>query len=78
MTRPQPAPAGVGPCTGTRGAAARLGVTERTVHRWTEDGTLPVAYRTAGGHRRILVADVEALLTPTEGTDDETSLPSAD
>lgn len=61
MTRPQASPEGVGPCVGTRRAAARLQVNERTVLRWCEDGTLPVAYLTAGGHRRIALAAIEQL-----------------
>lgn len=43
---------------GTRQAAVELGVTERTALRWCEDGTLPVAWRTPGGHRRITPAAV--------------------
>lgn len=61
MTRPLPTPAGAGTCVGAVRAAALLGVTERTVHRWAEDGTLPVAYRTRGGHRRYRLADLEKL-----------------
>lgn len=62
MTAPQGAPADVTvACIGGRAAAELLGVTERTIHRWAEDGTLAVAYRTSGGHRRYAVADLEAL-----------------
>ena len=60
MTRPQGAPVGVGPCVGSRRAGDMLGVDERTVVRWADDGILPVAYRTAGGHRRFEVAVIEA------------------
>lgn len=69
MTRPQAVPAGVGPCVGTRGAARLLEVDERTVLRWCDDGTLPVAYRTQGGHRRIAVAAVEAFAASLATTD---------
>ena len=60
MTRPHPAPVDAPPAVGPRKASELLEVTERTVLRWCEDGTLPVAWRTPGGHRRIAVADVEA------------------
>lgn len=46
---------------GTRTAAVQLGVTERTVLRWCEDGTLPVSWTTPGGHRRITPESVRQL-----------------
>ena len=61
MTRPHMPPADAPQdVVGTRLAAVRLGVDERTVLRWCEDGTLPVAWRTPGGHRRITRAAVDA------------------
>ncbi|OZA27330.1 MAG: excisionase [Hydrogenophilales bacterium 17-61-9] len=47
-------------CT-TREAAKRLGVSLRTVQLWVESGVLR-AWKTAGGHRRILVASVDDIL----------------
>lgn len=47
-------------CT-TREAARRLGVSLRTVQLWTESGVLD-AWKTAGGHRRVLLAAVEKLI----------------
>ncbi|MDN4037730.1 response regulator [Massilia sp. YIM B02443] len=47
-------------CT-TRQAAARIGVSHRTVQMWVENGTLR-AWKTAGGHRRIANDSVECLL----------------
>jgi len=45
----------------TRQAAQRLGVSLGTVQNMVENGVLD-AWKTAGGHRRIPVASVEALL----------------
>jgi excisionase family DNA binding protein len=47
-------------CT-TREAASLLGVAVSTVQLWVESGLLQ-AWKTAGGHRRILRASVEAQL----------------
>ncbi len=47
-------------CT-TREAARRLGVSLRTVQLWTESGVLD-AWKTAGGHRRVLLTAVERLI----------------
>jgi len=45
----------------TSEAADRLGVSLRTVQLWSEAGLLR-AWKTPGGHRRILMASVEELL----------------
>ncbi len=47
-------------CT-TREAATRLGVSVGTVQLWVESGLLQ-AWKTAGGHRRVLRDSVESLL----------------
>jgi excisionase family DNA binding protein len=45
----------------TREAADMLGVALRTVQLWVEAGAL-TAWKTAGGHRRVVRASVEALM----------------
>ena len=52
---------------GTQEAARRLGVSVRTVQLWVENGTLD-AWKTPGGHRRILRSSVEAALRSREQT----------
>ena len=47
-------------CT-TSEAASRLGVSVGTVQMWVESGLLP-AWKTAGGHRRVLQDGIDQLL----------------
>jgi excisionase family DNA binding protein len=51
----------------TREAADRLGVSLRTVQLWSEAGLLR-AWKTAGGHRRILVSSIDELLQRRAGS----------
>lgn len=52
-------------CT-TREAATLLGVSVGTVQLWVENGLLQ-AWKTAGGHRRVMRASVDQLLHKTTG-----------
>jgi len=45
----------------TRQAADLIGVSHRTIQLWVENGTLQ-AWKTAGGHRRIVKASIQKLL----------------
>ena len=62
-------------CT-TREAAQRLGVSLRTVQLWVESGVLR-AWKTAGGHRRILVASVDEILKQRRTALGDASAPAA-
>lgn len=48
----------------TQKVAERFGVVPQTVISWANSGKLP-HFRTPGGHRRYLLADVEELLSAT-------------
>lgn len=64
-------------CT-TREAAELLGVSLRTAQLWTESGLLQ-AWRTPGGHRRILRASVERLLAESPPAEEpEAAAPDQD
>ncbi|MBB5017255.1 excisionase family DNA binding protein [Chitinivorax tropicus] len=61
----------------TREAAKQLGVALRTVQLWVESGVLR-AWKTAGGHRRIAVDSLQALLAKRQAaTGDEEIKPPA-
>src|SRR5512134_17732 len=51
----------------THDLAAALGVSESSIKRWADDGTLR-ASRTAGGHRRIARADAIRFVRETRAT----------
>lgn len=56
----QPDPVSAEVCS-TKEAASLLGVSHRTVQLWVESGVLQ-AWKTAGGHRRILLTSVHRLV----------------
>ena len=61
-----------GTSVGLSGAAAIAGVSLSTIRRWADEGRI-ASYRTAGGHRRFRVADLQRAVTPNRvpaaGTD---------
>lgn len=48
-------------------AAALLGVHNMTLRRWSDSGRFP-SYRTAGGHRRFALSDIEAYVARQRST----------
>lgn len=50
----------------TRAVAEVLGVSEATVKRWSDAGTLR-CFRTPGGHRKFRLRDVKAFLADQQG-----------
>ena len=62
------------PVVSTREAAERLGVSVRTVQLWVESGVLD-AWKTPGGHRRIPVDSVQAMLQKRSGALGSTTEP---
>jgi excisionase family DNA binding protein len=65
ISHSSPAPAPTDPASAevcsTKEAASLLGVSHRTVQLWVESGVLQ-AWKTAGGHRRILLTSVHRLV----------------
>lgn len=67
MNRPKPAPAAEeSQYCSTRNAADLLGISIKTAQSWVEAGMLR-AWKTPGGHRRILRTSVDALLRERNG-----------
>ncbi len=62
----RPAPSG-GPVLSTRELARAIGVSESSVKRWADGGVLRVV-RTAGGHRRIPLAEAVRFVRETRAT----------
>ena len=54
------------PILTTREAAKLLGIAVSTAQQWIENGALP-AWKTPGGHRRVRLSDVSALLRERAG-----------
>jgi excisionase family DNA binding protein len=58
--------AGDDPILTTREAGELLGIAVSTAQQWIENGLLP-AWKTPGGHRRVRLSDVTALLRARDG-----------
>jgi excisionase family DNA binding protein len=58
--------AGDDPILTTREAGELLGIAVSTAQQWIENGLLP-AWKTPGGHRRVRLSDVNALLRARSG-----------
>lgn len=56
-------------------AAARLGVSRRTVYYWIRDGRL-VTIRARGGSQRVLLASIDVLLGTVRAGGAESAAPS--
>lgn len=54
------------PILTTREAARMLGIAVSTAQQWIENGAIP-AWKTPGGHRRVRLSDVRALLRERAG-----------
>lgn len=61
-----PSDDGDDPILTTREAARLLGIAVSTAQQWIENGVLP-AWKTPGGHRRVRLSDVSALLRRRAG-----------
>ena len=59
-----------GATVGLSGAAAIAGVSVSTLRRWADEGRIP-SFRTAGGHRRFRVRDLQQALLPARHAGDE-------
>jgi excisionase family DNA binding protein len=60
------------PILTTREAARLLGIAVSTAQQWSEAGLLP-AWKTPGGHRRVRLSDVSALLRERAGVESAAS-----
>jgi len=58
-------------------AAALLGVHNMTLRRWSDSGRFP-SYRTAGGHRRFAMKDIQEFLAQQQPSQEEDQPLSAD
>ena len=76
VNRPDPAPAQVPDTCSTTEAARRLGMAVRSVQLMVDRGELQ-AWKTPGGHRRILRSSLDAWLATRAGTPATAPAPAA-